>query len=67
MAKINSEWILCPICGNKTRLQIREDTELKNFLIYCLKSSATERSTHANDRYLYKITSHPIIKTAVKS
>lgn len=22
-------WILCPICGNKTRLKIREDTELR--------------------------------------
>lgn len=26
-----TEWIYCPICGNKTRLQIREDTELKKF------------------------------------
>ena len=26
-----TEWIRCPVCGNKTRLQIREDTELKNF------------------------------------
>ncbi len=24
-----TEWIRCPVCGNKTRLQIREDTELK--------------------------------------
>lgn len=31
------EWILCPICGNKTRLQIRADTELKNFPLYCPK------------------------------
>lgn len=23
-----TEWIRCPICGNKTRLQLREDTEL---------------------------------------
>lgn len=30
-------WILCPICGNKTRLQIRADTELKNFPLYCPK------------------------------
>ncbi|HBI3901563.1 TPA: conjugal transfer protein, partial [Enterococcus faecium] len=22
---------MCPICGNKTRLKMREDTELKNF------------------------------------
>lgn len=30
-------WILCPICGNKTRVQIRADTELKNFPLYCPK------------------------------
>lgn len=35
MAKI--KWILCLICGNKTRLQIRADTELKNFPLYCPK------------------------------
>lgn len=28
MEKIISEWIFCPVCGNKTRLQIRADTEL---------------------------------------
>ena len=33
----NENWILCPVCGNKTRLQIREDTELKNFPLYCPK------------------------------
>ncbi|MBF0579839.1 conjugal transfer protein [bacterium D16-76] len=30
-------WILCPVCGSKTRLQIRADTELKNFPLYCPK------------------------------
>ncbi len=30
-------WMLCPICGNKTRLQIRADTELKSFPLYCPK------------------------------
>jgi DNA invertase Pin-like site-specific DNA recombinase len=33
----NAEWLLCPVCGNKTRLKIRGDTELKNFPIYCSK------------------------------
>lgn len=33
----NSEWVHCSICGNKTRLQIRVDTELKNFPLYCPK------------------------------
>ena len=31
------EWLLCPICGSKTRLKIREDTELKNFPLFCPK------------------------------
>lgn len=31
------EWIHCPICGNKTRDKIREDTELKNFPLFCPK------------------------------
>lgn len=32
-----TEWIRCPACGNKTRLKIRADTELKNFPFYCPK------------------------------
>ncbi len=32
-----AEWIYCPICGNKTRTMIRENTELKNFPLYCPK------------------------------
>jgi uncharacterized protein YbaR (Trm112 family) len=31
------EWVHCPLCNGKTRLQIREDTELKNFPLYCPK------------------------------
>ncbi|MEA4898998.1 MAG: cysteine-rich KTR domain-containing protein [Christensenellaceae bacterium] len=30
-------WILCPVCKNKTRLRAREDTELKNFPLFCPK------------------------------
>lgn len=32
-----TNWILCPVCGNKTRTMIREDTEMKNFPLYCSK------------------------------
>ncbi|MDD3417287.1 MAG: cysteine-rich KTR domain-containing protein [Lachnospiraceae bacterium] len=31
------EWIYCPVCGSKTRNQIREDTVLINFPLYCPK------------------------------
>ena len=31
------KWIVCPVCGSKTRNKIREDTELKNFPLFCPK------------------------------
>lgn len=34
---MKSKWILCPICGNKIRLQIRANTQLKNYPLYCPK------------------------------
>ncbi len=33
----DTEWILCPICQNKTRLKIRKDTQLRNFPLFCPK------------------------------
>lgn len=32
-----NKWILCPVCGNKTRNRIREDTVLINYPLYCPK------------------------------
>ena len=32
-----SEWIYCPVCGNKIRDRLRKDTVLKNYPLYCLK------------------------------
>lgn len=34
---MDTRWILCPICGNKTRDRIRDDTVLKNYPLYCPK------------------------------
>lgn len=34
---MNTEWILCPVCGNKTRDRLREDTVLINYPLYCPK------------------------------
>ena len=31
------KWLLCPVCGNKTRIKLREDTILENFPLYCPK------------------------------
>ena len=30
--EMNANWIVCPVCANKTRDRIREDTILKNYL-----------------------------------
>ena len=35
MCKI--EWLLCPVCKNKTRTKIRWDTVLENFPLFCPK------------------------------
>ncbi|WP_040402580.1 cysteine-rich KTR domain-containing protein [Eggerthia catenaformis] len=32
-----TQWILFPVCGNKTRTMIQENTEMKNFPLYCPK------------------------------
>ena len=31
---MKTEWILCPVCGNKTRTMIQENTEMRNFPLY---------------------------------
>ncbi len=35
--KNDGVFVLCPRCGAKTRTQIRKDTILKNFPLYCPK------------------------------
>ncbi len=34
---VESKWIFCPICKNKTRIKIRGDTILQNFPLFCPK------------------------------
>ena len=36
-AAVTDKWILCPVCGAKTRTQILDDTELKHFPLFCPK------------------------------
>lgn len=48
MENVISEWLRCPVCGNKTRLQLRADTVLKNFPLYCPKCRQ-ERLINAKD------------------
>jgi len=34
---LKDEWLLCPVCKNKTRTRIRGDTTLTNFPLFCPK------------------------------
>jgi uncharacterized protein YbaR (Trm112 family) len=34
---LEMEWVVCPICNNKTRIKIREDTIMENFPLFCPK------------------------------
>lgn len=34
---MKTEWILCPICGQKTRSKVRADTVLEHFPLFCPK------------------------------
>lgn len=34
---MSAKWLLCPVCGSKTRNKIREDTVLINYPLYCPK------------------------------
>ena len=37
MSTPETQWILCPVCHGKTRTQIRKDTVLQNFPLFCPK------------------------------
>ena len=37
MSKNEVGWVLCPVCGNKTRTKVRYDTVLENFPLFCPK------------------------------
>lgn len=35
--EMKNRWIMCPCCKGKTRIKIREDTELYKFPFFCPK------------------------------
>lgn len=44
------EWLLCPVCGGKTRVKVRDNTVLENFPLFCPKC---KRETLINLRQLH--------------
>lgn len=41
-------WVLCPRCGAKTRLQLLQETELKDFPLFCPKCRRETRINAKN-------------------
>lgn len=37
------QWLLCPVCGAKTRLRLLQRTVLREFPLYCPQMQARER------------------------
>lgn len=37
MCKEDMEWIMCPDCNSKTRVQVLKNTVLENFPLFCPK------------------------------
>ena len=58
---MQTEWVLCPLCGGKTRLKIREDTILENFPLYCPKCK--QETLVAVQRLNLAIIQEPDVKT----
>ncbi|NBH74178.1 hypothetical protein D3Z51_19725, partial [Clostridiaceae bacterium] len=52
------KWLLCPVCGSKTRIKMRSDTELRNFPLFCPKCKQ-EMIIHVKDYNVLVIMSRP--------
>ena len=37
VSRMEEEWILCPVCGAKTRLRLLQRTVLRDFPLFCPK------------------------------
>ena len=48
------KWLLCPVCKNKTRVRLRENTELKNFPLYCPKCRQETLINETTEYYSYQ-------------
>ena len=40
---MEERWVLCPLCGGKTRLRLLQSTVLQNFPLYCTKCKTEVR------------------------
>ena len=61
MNRSEETWVLCPVCGAKTRLRLLRQTVLRNFPLFCPKCRQ-ERLVNAQN-FQIEIISQPDAKT----
>ena len=54
-------WILCPICNNKTRLKMRDDTILENFPLHCPKCK--QETVVSVKKFILSVIKEPVLQT----
>ncbi|WFR58111.1 cysteine-rich KTR domain-containing protein [Anaerocolumna sp. AGMB13025] len=55
------DWLLCPVCKNKTRIKLRPDTILTNFPLFCPKCKQ-ETLLHVQEMHM-SVINEPDAKT----
>ena len=50
MNEAEQQWVLCPVCGAKTRLRLLQRTVLLDFPLYCPKCRRESIINARNDR-----------------
>lgn len=58
---MENSWIYCPVCNNKTRIQIRGETVMKCFPLFCPKCKKETLINVMNNRIV--IIAEPDAKT----
>lgn len=61
MCEPDKKWVLCPVCGAKTRLRLPKRTVLEDFPLFCPKCRQ-ERIINARD-FQIEIMDQPDAKT----
>lgn len=46
----NTNWIMCPVCGGKTRLKVSPDTVIRALPLFCPKCKARSTINVRNQR-----------------
>ena len=62
-----TEWIICPVCKSKTRVKIREDTELVNFPLFCPKCKQESLVNVKQLNMRCVLATHPMQETRCKN